>query len=101
MFTDEFILQNSTRYVFSVMYFTTCVRRLSCSLTMRGATFFQYLLLRVHASLRICFCTPWLRHLAEMLVARGVVNAPVDHLRRITAGEAFGTEDKCAALYLI
>ena len=40
-------------------------------------------------------------HLAEMLAARGVVNASVDHLRRITAGEAFGTEDRCAALYVI
>ena len=40
-------------------------------------------------------------HLAEMLAARGVVNASVDHLRRITAGQAFGTEDRCAALYVI
>ena len=40
-------------------------------------------------------------HLAEMLAARGVVNATVDYLRRITLGEAFGTEDKCAALYAI
>jgi len=36
-----------------------------------------------------------------MLAARGVVNASVDHLRRITTGEAVGTEDKCAALYVI
>lgn len=40
-------------------------------------------------------------HLAEMLAARGVVNASVDHLRRITVGGPFGTEDKCAALYVI
>jgi hypothetical protein len=29
------------------------------------------------------------------------VNASVDHLRRITREETFGTEDKCAALYVI
>ena len=40
-------------------------------------------------------------HLAEMLAARGVVNASVDHLRRITANEASDTEDKCAALYAV
>jgi len=39
--------------------------------------------------------------LAEILAARGVVNASVDHLRRITVSDVFGTEDKCAALYVI